>query len=595
VPFTPPQVVRPSAPATPAPRRWHRLLGSYANPLSRIVVVATAVLIVIGGTLHVINLKLMHDEALAATKSETRNLAHVLAEHTARALEAADRALLAAVEVYQHTRPEDVSKPHVHDILQGIQNRSEAVTRIAWINQVGQRIASSTDDPREMPNFAANDFFRVHTLDSHVGFYISRPYKPVTTNGPWLAAVSRRLDNPDGSFAGIVSGLLDPYYFAKFYESIDIGRTRRAALILRDGTILSRAPSPDQAIGRSLLDTDLFRKHLPHAANGTFLSDAAADQIDRIVSYSSVTGYPLIVTVGVAVDEALTGWYRQVLFTSSGFLAFLILTLAVVRILVRQLERDEGQRRTLDDARRAAVESNRAKSAFLSHMSHELRTPLNAILGFAELIRDRAAAGRPDDQRTFAAEIHTAGAHLLELINDILDFAKIEARRRRLEETTLDVASLVDGVLRQHGPAAARAGVTLASTIPADFPALLADERAVIQMLNNLVTNAIKFTPKGGQVEILGAHDASGMILAVRDTGIGIPLQDQRRVFERFGHSTDPLSHSPQGGTGLGLAIVKGLVELHGGRVNLASTPGEGTTVELTFPVLRIANGQAAA
>jgi len=127
------------------------------------------------------------------------------------------------------------------------------------------------------------------------------------------------------------------------------------------------------------------------------------------------------------------------------------------------------------------------------------------------------------------------------------------------------------------------------------LPRILADERAVLQMLNNLVSNAIKFTPSGGRVDIRGAATANGVTLSVSDTGIGIAPEDQMRVFERFGRSTDALVSTPQGGTGLGLAIVKGLIELHGGEVYLSSARGEGTDVTLRFPASRIASGRAAA
>jgi signal transduction histidine kinase len=565
------------------------------NPLSRLVVTVSAVLIALGAVLHAVNLKLLHDDAIAAAQADTRNLSYVLADHTERVFEAADRALLAVVNLHDQTvRGERVDRAHLHEILKGIQNQSDVLRRLSWTDSSGHRVETSGENVNEAFDFSRTPSFVAHR-DGDPGLYISRPFRPMLGDRPWLAGLSRRLNRLDGSFDGIAMALIDPYYFANLYRSIDLGRTRSSTLFMRDGTILARGADDGASIGRSIGDAELFRDRLPKAESGTFMGRSPVDHVERIVSYASVKNYPLVVSVAMSESEALATWHRQLIFTSAGFLAFLALFLVVAYLLVQQLEHDEQRRKVLNVARRDAVAANRAKSTFLSHMNHELRTPLNAILGFAELIRDRFDPQNPESIQNYAKEIHAAGSHLLDLINDMLDLAKIEAHRRNLDETVVDLRFVADRVLRLHKPVADKASVALNLALSSNLPRLMADERAVIQMLNNLVSNAIKFTPAGGRIEIRGGATASDVPITVSDTGIGIAPQDQTRVFERFGRSTDALVSTPQGGTGLGLAIVKGLIELHGGQVYLSSAPGQGTDVTLRFPASRIAAGRAAA
>lgn len=239
-------------------------------------------------------------------------------------------------------------------------------------------------------------------------------------------------------------------------------------------------------------------------------------------------------------------------------------------------------------ARERAEGANRAKSQFLASMSYELRTPLNAILGFSELITMRVYADDPDRPVQYAGLVHGAGQHLLSLIDDVLDLAKIEAGRVELHEHEIDLTGLIGEALSFIGPKAAAAGCALASEFAADLPLVLCDERALKQVLLNLLSNAVKFTPAGGTITAFARLTAgSELQFGVRDTGIGIPAEDLGRAFEKFGQgSRDALSGDK--GTGLGLPIVKGLVELHGGTIALESTEGSGTCATVTLSAARL-------
>ena len=254
-----------------------------------------------------------------------------------------------------------------------------------------------------------------------------------------------------------------------------------------------------------------------------------------------------------------------------------------VEDLARELEetRDEALKKRFE-----AETANASKTAFLANMSHELRTPLNAILGFSEIIAQECfgpvGSARYKD---YAGDIHSSGAHLLSLINDLLDIAKIEAGKMDIAPHPLDAARAFDVVLKLVGTKAREKEQTLTIEIEPSAPLLYADERALKQILLNLVSNAVKFTPEGGRIQVVGglARDGSFQIM-VKDNGPGIPREKIDKIFQPF-NQVDNRYDRQEGGTGLGLALVRGLAELHGGRAWLESEFGKGCSVFVNLPV----------
>ena len=250
--------------------------------------------------------------------------------------------------------------------------------------------------------------------------------------------------------------------------------------------------------------------------------------------------------------------------------------------LIEALERSKQES---DIARIRAEAASRSKSEFLANMSHELRTPLNAIIGFSEMIHSGGFAHKSEE---YSKLIRDSGQHLLTLINDILDLAKIEAGRMTLHETDLDPRAIISDCITLMAGRAQAGWITLHADLPADCPKIRADERAMKQMLLNLISNAVKFTPSEGTVTVgaYAQHDGA-FAISVTDDGMGIADADQARVFENFGQGRHDVVTSDKG-TGLGLPIVKGLIEAHGGRVTLQSALGEGTRVTLYLPAARV-------
>jgi len=242
-----------------------------------------------------------------------------------------------------------------------------------------------------------------------------------------------------------------------------------------------------------------------------------------------------------------------------------------------------------DAALTRAEAANRSKSEFLANMSHELRTPLNAIIGFSEMIHSRAFHSSPEKDAEYAQIIHQSGHHLLALINDILDLAKIEAGGLTLKEAETDLAQILHECVELM-QARARSGDVMLHFESATVARVYADERALRQIILNLLSNALKFTPAQGSVKVFLRRQPDGSLdFGVIDTGYGIRPEDVKRVFENFGQGRHDVA-MPDKGTGLGLPIVKGLVEAHGGRVDLKSRVGEGTTVTVTLPAGRLRN-----
>jgi PAS domain S-box-containing protein len=258
---------------------------------------------------------------------------------------------------------------------------------------------------------------------------------------------------------------------------------------------------------------------------------------------------------------------------------------ADLSVLARKLDQ---ARREAEEARGLAETANKAKSEFLAHMSHELRTPLNAILGFSEIM-DQGYLGPLGSPRytEYNRNVLDSARHLLSLINDILDLSKIEAGRYELEEEQVDLSRIIEPVVRLVRERALRKDLTLRAEIE-PLPIMMGDERALKQILINLLTNAVKFTERGGEIQVIGRQESNGdIVLAVRDNGIGIAEEQIPKVLEPFGQARNAYM-AGESGTGLGLPITRSLVNLHGGSLLIDSKLGVGTTVSIRLPALRV-------
>lgn len=255
-------------------------------------------------------------------------------------------------------------------------------------------------------------------------------------------------------------------------------------------------------------------------------------------------------------------------------------------LLISELEEEKVMS---DEARRRAEAANKAKSRFLATMSHELRTPLNAIMGFSEVMHEQVL-GPMENQlyREYSKNIHDSGQHLLNLINEILDLSRIEAGKYELSEESVSLPDVVDDCYRLLKLRVQAKGLDVVERYESQLPPVWADQKAIRQICLNLISNALKFTPRGGRIILTaGSTEDGGQFFSVRDTGPGIPPEEIPRVLLAFGQGS--LAHeTAEGGTGLGLPIVKNLIELHGGTLELKSELRKGTEATVYLPKPRV-------
>jgi signal transduction histidine kinase len=226
--------------------------------------------------------------------------------------------------------------------------------------------------------------------------------------------------------------------------------------------------------------------------------------------------------------------------------------------------------------------ASRHKSDFLATMSHELRTPLNAIIGFSEVLQEQMFGELNTQQLAYVDDVLAAGRHLLALINDVLDLAKIESGRMELDLGPVPVADVLQSGMTMHGERASRAGIALGLSVDPEDLVVIADERRMRQVVFNLLSNAVKFTPSNGRIDVTAAQRDGVVEIAVSDTGPGIAPEDRDRIFEEFDQGS---AVQRVEGTGLGLSLSRKFVELHGGRLWVESTSGVGSTFRFTLPV----------
>lgn len=294
--------------------------------------------------------------------------------------------------------------------------------------------------------------------------------------------------------------------------------------------------------------------------------------------------------VQAAIDAALSDGAAEVGFAPArepdGWLALNLRRVAGGRLMgsVRDARVARDHETELDRARADAEAQNAGKSRFLANMSHELRTPLNAIMGFSDIMRQGLFGSLSDRYAEYAELIHDSGGHLLDLISDVLDMSKIEAERFELARDIFDARDTAAGVLRLMRGQAERAGVQLRGLLPREPLDVTADRRAMKQIALNLVSNALKFTPRGGAVTVTIHADGPVLELVVADTGVGISVEDLQRLGRPYEQAGGPAQRAA--GTGLGLSLVRSFAELHGGEMDIESRLGEGTTVTVRLPVI---------
>ncbi len=443
------------------------------------------------------------------------------------------------------------------------------------------RYATNLGDPFAVVDLADRDYVRAHAAAGS-GTFLSAPLKS-RNDGSWIVVVSRAMRASDGSLRGVAAATVSVEALLGLVEAASPNPNATAVIIDRAGFVLARSPDNAAHVGRSIADSPAFQHmQAEKSGNGTVVS--SLDGEERIYGFTACDGFPLVAVVTVSQREMLAQWRGRAVLPGVLLLVLAAIVIALVVNLLRQLRALEVVHEQLHLARIAADSANFAKSSFLANTSHELRTPLNAILGFTDALL-HGLPGHCCQSRCqeYLGIVLGSGRHLLSIINDLLDLAKVEAGRLELMREQVDVAAIVGETLAMEAEQARGKGLTMTGE-GTDRPAtMVGDSLRLRQIFLNLVSNAIKFTPTGGRVDVRVIVSAGEVRVVVADTGIGMTEAELAIARTPFGQVSSDLARA-HSGTGLGLPLADQMVTLHGGVMEILSRKGEGTTVAVVLP-----------
>ncbi len=522
--------------------------------------VTLAILIVIGTASGLLYQD--YQSVNAAGQQRAESLAHIAAAHVQQTLRAIEVSMQALDR--QPTSLIAGATKTPAEVLRALERVGQivpALTSIQLFDASGNAILPAADSAAMDYRFGASATFNFHRDNPSFGIILNRR-DPSVSN----LQVSRRLSHLDGTFAGVILGDLNPQNFGSFFPALGADSVE---LAFSDGTVMVRFPRHDTK------------------SNG--------DSADRYLAAYPLDGMPLTLRVELDRHDYLAAWESKRNVAVALVCTIIILCLGGIVAMRRHTANAiamvalETRTRAEAAARLRADELSRRKSDFLSQMSHELRTPLNAIIGFSEVIKEESfgAVGQPK-YKEYADDIHYSAQHLLSVINNILDLSKVEAGKWHMADDDVTLDELFDALLRLSNERASRENVHLA--MKSDLPGVVlrGDKRTLLQIMLKLTINAIKFAGPDRQVDLaVRATLDGGIAISVADHGDGMTGDELEKAMKPFNAPANHLNRKKQD-TGLGLPLAAAFAELHGGKVELDSVPGFGTTAKLLLPATRV-------
>ncbi|HVA34870.1 MAG TPA: ATP-binding protein [Stellaceae bacterium] len=522
----------------------------------------------------------------------------VLAEQTERSLGTIDLVVKDTLDLLLQRRGAATARTiravyggeAVHELLRAEMGGLPQLDRITIFDSRGRMVNSSEAGLSPTLDISYRPYFQRARDNRTPVRFISEPVHLRSSGVPAIILV-RRLNAPDGSFAGIMTGVIPLDYFTRLYHDIYLGPGTAVSLFHRDGFLLARYP-PLPIVGRNLNSMLAFPRVLSHEAAGVVHSQGRILGSPLFIATHALNDFPLAVNVIMTDTRVYADWRSEFVGIAAALVLILgmiaLLTVLALRYFSSYVNLAEARIETTRaiEAKARAEAMTQTKSRFIANMSHELRTPLNAIIGFSEIIETAMLGPLQQKYREYAHDIRAAGGHLLEVVNDILDISKAEANALKVGREPLDLAAIVREVDRIVRDQATRANVVFATRLDPDLPPVIGDRTRLRQILINLISNALKFTPPGGSVTVSAHNRADRMVIEVKDTGIGMAEEDIPAALRPF-EQLDNRFARKYGGAGLGLPLTKHLVELLGGRFSITSAINQGTTVAIELECLR--------
>ncbi len=557
-------------------------------PLARLIIIFSALIMLANCVVIILRGESAYETRMNEEKAHAQRLLHVMFDHVELTFLAVDLTLRRAVErqyfnaLFGGNLIEDMRNQFALWVKETPQ-----ITAMFMTNAKGDIIAMSTDNRyndwlSEKMNIAHRDYFRAHADSDDTDLLFIQPHESDKKEGEFFV-MSRRVTTLNGSFGGIVVAVVNTAYLLDFFNSLETDKSTRFAVFTGDRTFLinqSRTTTEATRLNEVIDEAGLGSVRVNY---DTLVSHAMLDPNLSIFALSFIPH----LTIGIAVildgKDILAPWWqaRQDDIMYLGIFALFVAgTVAFTAAFGKQIQRVER-------SEQAAVLASQAKSEFLANMSHELRTPLNAVIGFSEMLSSGYFGKLNAKQKERIDDVNLCGTHLLELINDILAFSKGDAGKLELREESVSIPLIAEESIRIVGERAKQTKLRLINNIPQNgLPKVRADRRKMKQILLNLLSNSIKFTPENGRVEITAQfNDDKNLELIVTDTGIGMKEEDIPKALSVFGQvHRDPA----YGGTGLGLPLSKMFAELHGGALDVRSLEGVGTRVIVTLPADRL-------
>ena len=586
------------------PHPAHHLPRFAARKPWLVLIAVGAVLIGAVAVMAWVMISSSRQQVIDETSRRLAQLSFTMSEQTARAVQSVDFILLGLIDRFAaegittaDAFRERLATRAVNDILQEKIRDVPQIDTVLLQDATGALVNNGRLTwPAPSINAADRDYF-VAARDRPESLpFISAPAMS-RISGERVLFLVRRFSGPNGEFLGLVGAAINVGYLEKFYHTALPGDDGRVSLYRDDGVLLARDP-PDKDIGKSFASASIFAAAREREDPGTLLSIGQFYGETRLMAPRAVHGYPLVINITVGEAAVLEAW-RHHAYVIAAIAAVAAILIALLGILVGRLFAVQGrlvqsiaEQQEAYRARAVAEAASQAKSSFLANMSHELRTPLNAIIGFTEMLEARLIGPLSERQIEYVKDIGASGRHLLEVINGILDMSKIEAGTYELSDDVFDIGDLLDEALAFLRLRAERRGVALHKAIAPGLAMLRADRRALLQVMLNLLSNAVSFTDKGGSVTASVSLAPGGEVeIMVADTGVGIDPQQLPHIFEPF-QRIDAHRSRKHGGSGLGLSICKLIVEHHGGQVTITSRPGAGTSVTIRLPADRLVSSR---